>query len=89
MAKPKKTISKLVDCFAEELAQTFSGLSFAPVLDPEDGNDAWLYAYVSTDSEATEDEILGFARQIEDRMWRESSVSIVPMIRKQKEPAHG
>ncbi len=89
MGKSKKAVSKMVDCFAEELEQRFAGLSFEPVLDPEDGNDAWLYAYVPNDSTSSEDEVLEFARQIEDRLWRESSVSIVPMIRKQKEPVHG
>ena len=89
MGKSKKAVSRMVDCFAEEIEQRFAGLSFAPVLDPEDGNDAWLYVYVPSNSPLSEDEVLEFARQIEDRIWRESSVSLVPMIRKQKEPAHG
>jgi len=88
MRKTKQAVNTTVACFVDEMKQRFPELTFEPVLDPEDGNDVWLYMFVPR-SGADEVDVRQAAREIEDRIWREASVSVVAMIREKKEPVHG
>jgi hypothetical protein len=88
MRKTKQAVDRTVRCFADELKQRFPELTFEPVLDIEDGNDAWLYVFVPRNG-TDETDVRDAAREIEDRLWREVSISVVAMIREQKEPVHG
>ncbi len=88
MRKTKQALNRIVACFVDEMRQRFPELAFEPVFEPEDGNDAWLYVFVPRNG-TDEAEVREAAREIEDRFWREASVSVVAMIREAKEPVHG
>ena len=89
MHKSKQAVSKTVGSLVEEPEGRFPGLTFQPLLDPEDGHDAWLLVFVPRTSKASQDDVRKAARELEDQYSRKSSVSVVSMIREQKEPVHG
>jgi hypothetical protein len=89
VGKSNKAVTNAVACFTKDLAAEFSGLGFEPVLDPEDGYDAWVYVYVPANADATEDAVRAAARDIEDRYWCENGIGLIAMIRTKKEPVHG
>ena len=89
MHKSKQAVSKTVDSLAEELRERFTGLTFEPILEPEDGHDAWLFVFLPRACTASEGDVRKAARELEDEHWRKSGVSVVSMIREQKEPVHG
>jgi hypothetical protein len=89
MRKTSKLLSRVIKCFTDDLEQRFPGLEFEPLINPEDGYDAWVYVHVPPGEQASEDEIRTFARETENRYWRESGVGLMTMIRRKEEPVHG
>ena len=89
MRKSKGAVKGVLHRFVSDLESRFPDLQFEPVLDPEDGYDAWLYVLVPPNEADSEEEVRTAAREIEDKYWRDTSVAIISMIRIQKEPVHG
>jgi len=89
MRKTKQAIRNALDELSAEMTAQFPGLDFETVEHPGDGYDAWLLVYTNDEQDKSVMKTRYAAYDLADALFRRTGISLMPMIRNQKEPVHG